>query len=104
MGCGTVHGVVDFLAFVFCASVWVDVCVIGAMEFWSDNDDFVLSQQPVRAVDNSSSNENGVVSLEGGADSNFELWMDGLIEPSQVAVSDNVVIEDINSDEELEKM
>ena len=77
------------------------------MEWWSDEEDFVFMQQSVHdcvdKVDNSELEYNGI-SLEGGAGSNFDVGMDGLIKLTQQGDRVGVPIADISLDEETDKL
>ena len=82
------------------------------MDISDDECDIILTQEPVREFNQTQSTDygssivedNGLVSLECGEIANFDLCLSGMIGSSQSEACDGIEIEDISSDEELDKM
>ena len=85
---------------------------VGSMEF-SDEEDFVLTQTPVKEYSETQSASYGddlvdsnkdIVSLEAVPGPSFQVIGEDFFDATQPNVCDGVQIEDISSDEELESM
>ena len=86
----------------------MQVRVYANMELIDDDQDFLLTQEPVRDYSDTQSADYGsnvveddqVVSLEGNIEPNFDVDIDGLFETSQTDDTVCVQIDDISDPEE----